>query len=350
LRRRHLLAISGASAAIGFMLATAMQHNWNVAVPQIAAVTSVDAPAVMRSDSPPSRAASADAAAWMREFPDAPHADTAIYRDPADHHAAIEQRHHMDDDAAPQLAAATSADGPAGMQSDSAASADEPAWIRDSPDAPHSDTSAYRDPADHHAAIEQRDHMDEGFDSMGFPIVVLPPGRTVRACWGIVAPGRIAGDFAAALVGLGGRLCAVGAGYLPHPAERAAEFAKTFGANRSYGSYAALAADEEVTMVYIATVNHKHKDLTALFLNAGKHVLLEKPATVCAADFDALVALAKRKRLLFVTNYWTRFFPAVKWARAAIERGAIGRVVHMTGDMAFQAVRQVKHKVQTTGF
>jgi predicted dehydrogenase len=73
-------------------------------------------------------------------------------------------------------------------------------------------------------------------------------------------------------------------------------------------------------------------------MSTGKHVLLEKPATIASAQFDTLAALAARKRLLLVTNYWTRFFPVVKWAREVVSSGALGEVVHMTGDMAFQAV------------
>ena len=67
-------------------------------------------------------------------------------------------------------------------------------------------------------------------------------------------------------------------------------------------------------------------------------MLLEKPATISAVHFISLVKLAKAKKLLLVTNYWTRFFPAVQWARAVVESGALGPVVHMAGDMAFQAV------------
>ena len=110
--------------------------------------------------------------------------------------------------------------------------------------------------------------IDEQIDARGFPIVEAPDGR--RACWGIAAPGRIAHDFAASVVGMGGQICAVGAGFLPHPEERAAEFARTFGVNRSYGSYEELAADKEVRMVYVATVNSAHYQLAKLFLEAGE--------------------------------------------------------------------------------
>lgn len=117
--------------------------------------------------------------------------------------------------------------------------------------------------------LDHTEFIGKDIDARGFPVVHLPEGRERRACWGIAAPGRIAGDFAASVVGMGGRICAVGAGYLPRKAERAAAFAALFGANRSYGSYEALAADEEVSMVYVASVNCNHFALAKLFLEAG---------------------------------------------------------------------------------
>jgi hypothetical protein len=117
--------------------------------------------------------------------------------------------------------------------------------------------------------LDDTESAGKDIDPHGFPIVHVPEGRDRRACWGIAAPGRIAGDFAASVVGMGGRICAVGAGHLPRKAERAAAFAALFGANRSYGSYEALAADDEVSMVYIAAVNCNHFALAKLFLEAG---------------------------------------------------------------------------------
>jgi len=177
-------------------------------------------------------------------------------------------------------------------------------------------------------------------DDKGFPVLddVLPTGRP-RARWGIVGPGRIARDFTAAIVTMGSTVHAVAAGALPGSTERAAEFAKFYGIPHAYGSYEELAADPDVDVVYIATTNHLHYTCAALMLRHGKHVLLEKPATISPAAFADLMALAKARGLLLVTNFWTRWFPAMKWAENVIKSGKLGPVVHVAGDMAFQAVR-----------
>ena len=73
-------------------------------------------------------------------------------------------------------------------------------------------------------------------------------------------------------------------------------------------------------------------------LENGKHVLVEKPTAMTADQHEELIELARGKGLLFMTDFWTRFFPAFKYARQVIENGAIGEVLLVTGDMAFQAV------------
>lgn len=177
-------------------------------------------------------------------------------------------------------------------------------------------------------------------DSYGFPALsdVLPRNGS-RVVWGICGPGRIASDFTAALVAMGAQVGAVGAGSLPGARKRAMSFASFYGIPRAYGSYLELARDEEVDVVYIATTNNNHYANAALMLRHGKHVLLEKPATLRLREFDELAALAEAGGLLLVTDYWTRFFPAVKWAREVVASGLLGAVVHLQGDMAFQAVR-----------
>lgn len=177
-------------------------------------------------------------------------------------------------------------------------------------------------------------------DAYGFPILsdVLPHNGS-RVIWGICGPGRIAGDFTAALVAMGAKIGAVGAGSLPGGLERAADFARFYNIPRAYGSYLELARDPSVDVIYVATTNNNHYANTKLMLEHGKHVLLEKPATISPREFDELAALADARGLLLVTNFWSRWFPAVKWAKAVAHSGLLGDVVHLQGDMGFQAVR-----------
>ena len=100
--------------------------------------------------------------------------------------------------------------------------------------------------------------------------------------WGIVGPGRIARKFASDLRLLpNSRLYAVAS----HSIDRAASFAKEFGAVQTYDSYDALAADPDVDIIYIATLHTGHYRDTLLCLEHGKHVLCEKPVAMNRAQF-----------------------------------------------------------------
>ena len=68
----------------------------------------------------------------------------------------------------------------------------------------------------------------------------------------------------------------------------------THGIARSFGSYEALLADPEVDAVYIALPNHLHTPWAVRALDAGKHVLCEKPIAVSLEEMDQLDAAARR--------------------------------------------------------
>src|SRR3954462_2646755 len=108
--------------------------------------------------------------------------------------------------------------------------------------------------------------------------------------WGILATGKIAHSFAQDLALVpGARLAAVGS----RRPESAAAFAETYGAPAAHGSYEALVADPTVDVVYVATPHALHLDHVRLALEAGKHVLCEKPVTLTAGDAEEMVRLAR---------------------------------------------------------
>ena len=88
---------------------------------------------------------------------------------------------------------------------------------------------------------------------------------------------------------------------------RSEETAKTFGAKygvtTTYTSVDALAHDSGVAAVYIASPNSLHYAHAAELLQAGKHVIVEKPATSTLAEFDKLVALAREKKVFLIEAY-----------------------------------------------
>ena len=155
--------------------------------------------------------------------------------------------------------------------------------------------------------------------------------------WGILGPGRIAVKFAAGLRdAAGARLVAVGS----RSAERAAQFAAEqqtagTGAPRAHAGYEALAADPDVHAVYVATPHPQHAAACRLCLQAGKHVLCEKPLTVNAAEARAVAACAREHGVLLMEGMWSRFIPATAALRELIAGGEIGEPHVVHADIGF---------------
>ena len=108
--------------------------------------------------------------------------------------------------------------------------------------------------------------------------------------------------------------------------ERAAKAAVRFGAERSYGSYAELLADPAVEAVYIPLPNNLHREWTEKALDAGKHVLCEKPLAMDAAEARAMARHARGKGLLLMEAFMYRFHPQWIRAREIVACGEIGKV------------------------
>ena len=150
--------------------------------------------------------------------------------------------------------------------------------------------------------------------------------------WGILGPGRIAVKFAAGLRdAAGARLVAVGS----RSAERAERFAAEHGAARAHCGYEALAADPDVHAVYVATPHPQHAAACRLCLQAGKHVLCEKPLTVNAAEARAVAACAREHGVLLMEAMWARFIPATVALRGLMEAGEIGEPHVVHADIGF---------------
>ncbi|CAM3613683.1 Gfo/Idh/MocA family protein [Vibrio aerogenes] len=137
-----------------------------------------------------------------------------------------------------------------------------------------------------------------------------------KVCWGIAGLGKIAHRFVKDLTTQvdNGVLYAVAA----RDQARADLFADTYCC-RSYGSYLAMAQDPNVDAVYIATIHPFHKSMVELFLQHGKHVLVEKPAFTNTKDWDAMSLLAEAQGLLLVEAMKSVAFPAYQALRRFIQ-------------------------------
>lgn len=146
---------------------------------------------------------------------------------------------------------------------------------------------------------------------------------TTKIRWGILATGGIAAAFVRDLRLIpDAEVVAVGS----RTQESADAFAQTHDIPRAHGSWAALAADPDVDIVYVANTHNAHHAAAELCLNAGKPVLCEKPLTVNRAQAQSLVDIARARGLFLMEAMWMRTNPAIRRMRELIADGAIGPV------------------------
>ena len=110
--------------------------------------------------------------------------------------------------------------------------------------------------------------------------------------------------------------------------EKAEEKAKLWGIPRAYGSHEALLKDPDVDAVYISTVNALHYPWAKAALEAGKHVICEKPCTTDPSHTRELFRLAREKGLFFMEAEKMLFLPTLLEVRRRIEAGELGDI-HM---------------------
>ena len=126
--------------------------------------------------------------------------------------------------------------------------------------------------------------------------------------YGILSTSSIAPRFIAAVRASGkGEIVALSSRTL----EKAREKAKEWNIPTAYGSHAELLNDAGVNIVYISNVNTQHYPWAKAALEAGKHVVCEKPCTTTAAQTKELYALAREKGLFFMEAQKMLFLPAV---------------------------------------
>lgn len=93
--------------------------------------------------------------------------------------------------------------------------------------------------------------------------------------------------------------------------------------------------DENVDIIYVATPHSHHYQHTRLALEAGKHVLVEKPATVNVEQFAILQDIAAKNKLFLMEAVWTRFFPLSLEVADFIKAGKLGQIKRVFADFSF---------------
>ena len=106
--------------------------------------------------------------------------------------------------------------------------------------------------------------------------------------------------------------------------ERAQEFADEFGIPSVYGSHAELIAREDIHLVDVCTPSATHFELSWAALDAGKHVLCEKPVAYDYTETLRAAAFAKSKGLKTKLGFTFRYSPAMRYMKQLIDEGFIG--------------------------
>ncbi|MDP3176655.1 MAG: Gfo/Idh/MocA family oxidoreductase, partial [Spirochaetaceae bacterium] len=107
---------------------------------------------------------------------------------------------------------------------------------------------------------------------------------------------------------------------------RAAQAAARLGIPKAYGSYEALLAAPDVDAIYIPLPNNLHEEWALKALDAGKHVLCEKPLAMDAAQARTMAARAEKKGLLLMEAFMYRFHPQWVRAREIVTTGELGKI------------------------
>ncbi len=123
------------------------------------------------------------------------------------------------------------------------------------------------------------------------------------------------------------------AGALSSTAERSLASAEALGLSRGYGSYQAmlegeldLPEGERIEAVSIVTPNHLHYPVARAALEAGMHVICDKPMTLTSKEADELVELAQARGLVLAVTYNYTGYPMVRQARAMVQAGELGAI------------------------
>ncbi|ALI56571.1 Gfo/Idh/MocA family protein [Celeribacter marinus] len=141
--------------------------------------------------------------------------------------------------------------------------------------------------------------------------------------WGVLGSGWIARQFIASTRAHTLQVFhAVGS----RSREKAESFAEEWNIAIAHASYEALVCDPDVDVIYVTTPHNMHFAHVKLALEAGKHVLVEKPMTMTYAQGKELAGLAQTKRLFLAEALWTYFLPKFDVLQQVFDSGCLGEI------------------------
>lgn len=154
---------------------------------------------------------------------------------------------------------------------------------------------------------------------------------------GILGAGKIAHKMAETIVKMNHediQLYAIGASDL----NRAQQFAKCYNIEKAYGNYEDFVQDNNIDLVYIATIHPLHYTHALLCIKHHKHVLIEKPMTISVEQAKKLYTLAKEYNVLAIEAMWTRFMPSAHYFKQLQQSNIIGTITSVVANIGYNLI------------
>ena len=139
--------------------------------------------------------------------------------------------------------------------------------------------------------------------------------------WGICGTGAIAAEFVEALANVAD---AEASAVASNDQDRSDHFGESHAIARRYGSYEEMAGDGDLDVIYVASTQQRHMRDTLLFLEAGRHVLCEKPFALNTSQVETMIAAATANDRFLMEALWSRFLPSYLRLAELLAEGAIG--------------------------
>ncbi len=150
--------------------------------------------------------------------------------------------------------------------------------------------------------------------------------------WGIIGTGRMSGWFCDDFKNVpNGELAAV----CSRSEDAAKRFASKYNIQNIYTDLDALINSGEIDVAYIATPHTSHKAFTKKCLSSGMAVVCEKPFVTSVKDAIEIIETANTNQTYFMEAMWTWHLPAIKAAKAWVESGRIGDILHFKADFGY---------------
>ncbi|MFW6599226.1 Gfo/Idh/MocA family protein [Propionibacteriaceae bacterium Y2011] len=171
---------------------------------------------------------------------------------------------------------------------------------------------------------------------------IAHPSEAPAIRWGILAPGGIATAIATTMrANTRQDIVAVGS----RSTDRAAEFAARFEIPRSYGSYEQLVADDAVDAILVASPHSHHAEQAMLAIEAGKHVMVQKPFTPTSAEARRIIDAARAADVTVMEAMWARCLPHLDVLRQLLADGVLGEIESVIADLGMHFAYEPEHRL-----